>query len=127
MSSTSLAPRSVSNLSRGSSPPKARFGVRSHSTAFPPLPIISTAVAYTRARCTVRSDSAAVSRECWLKRRVKVRCGMPSLSEIYSVPMRITFALPTIMQESPYQHGGTLVGNRGHSDILRSKMDTKMS
>src|SRR5271157_1189124 len=96
-SSTSLAPRSVSSWSNGRSPASARLGVRSHSTAFSLLPIISTAVAKTRARRTVRSDSAALNRECWLKRRVIVRCGMPSFLESAAFP-RSSFSASAVTE-----------------------------
>src|SRR5271163_2660988 len=81
----------------GISPPSARLGVRSHSAALPALPIISTAVAYTRANRTVRSDSATVRRECRLRRRVKVRCGMPRVSESAAF-LRSSFS-PSTMRE----------------------------
>src|ERR1019366_4881240 len=81
----------------GTSPPSARVGVRSHCAALSALPIISTAVAYTRANRTVRSDSAAVRRECRLRRRVKVRCGMPSFSESAAF-FRSSFS-PSTMRE----------------------------
>ena len=76
-SSTSRTPGSVSNWSSGQPPRRARLGVLSHCAAFSPLPSVSAAVAKTWASRTVRSDSAAVSRDLCVSRRVSVRCGMP--------------------------------------------------
>ncbi len=69
------APGSVSISESGVALPKARFGFCSHRNALLRSPRMSTAVAATRARRKIRSDSFAASRACLL-RRARVRFGI---------------------------------------------------
>jgi hypothetical protein len=73
-SSTCLVPMSLSMRSNGARFPSARFGRRSHRTAFSSLPKVADAWALTRASRNNLSDSSACS-FCSFLRRAIVRCG----------------------------------------------------
>jgi len=106
-SRTAPDPTSVSSRPSGGLPPRAPFGMRTHSRAAVEVPSTSLARAKTRASRRVRSDSVCDSRDsCRL--RASVRSFNPSALESSSTDTeRCSVALSNAVYGSPTRSKST--------------------